>query len=336
MRPLVLALLVWTAQDDEIAKKPGPPGGLTPQQKQQQQQKQFEAMVQASVHSALKESVKEQQADVVPRASLENAQTEIVKARAENFYTFATTLVITIIGSGGFAKWYADHRVKSKTLDYQNKLDMLKIEHANAIELARVTAETKNSSNDVELKALRADFGRLQKQFEVEEARCKASVKELGDRLANEEAETRSLQRQIQHQHDQIVYMQATGRKSAFAGWTINLDDHVMDVTPNAERNLLVPMGLKKSAVEGKHKDQVWPPAFAKILSFLDREASKRERHIAAAMNVVIHPDVPPLLIAKTLAQMPDGSPYGVQGIAIPMSAFVDLPADLAGGEANG
>lgn len=151
-------------------------------------------------------------------------------------------------------------------------------------------------------------------------------INDQDKRLYQEEATTRSLQDQVNRQHDQIIILQVTGKQSAFAGWTISTDGVLIDMTSAFERNFLVNMGLKRSDVENKVANDIWPPMFAETLTFLNREASLRPGHTAFAMNVVIHPDLPPMLIGKTVAQYLDGRPYGVQGIAIPMSALVEMP----------
>lgn len=151
-------------------------------------------------------------------------------------------------------------------------------------------------------------------------------IEDQDKRLYQEEAKTEALQSQVNRQHDQIIILQVTGKQSAFAGWTINTDGLLIDMTSTFERNMLLNMGIKRTEIENKVASLVWPPQFAKALTFLNDEASRRPGHTAAALNVVIHKNLPPMLIAKTVAQYLDGRPYGVQGIAIPMSAFVEFP----------
>jgi uncharacterized protein YneF (UPF0154 family) len=163
------------------------------------------------------------------------------------------------------------------------------------------------------------------KSLNDEITRLTRRIEEQDKRLYQEEATTRALQDQVNRQHDQIVILQVTGKQSSFAGWTINTEGILIDVTPAFERNMLINMGIKRADVEGKNASTVWPPQFAAALTALNGEAAIRPGHMAFALNVVIHPNLPPMMIAKTVAQYLDGRPYGVQGIAIPMSALVKL-----------
>lgn len=166
--------------------------------------------------------------------------------------------------------------------------------------------------------------------------RLQGRIDDQDKRLYQEEATTRSLQDQVNRQHDQIVILQVTGKQSAFAGWTISTEGIVIDMTSAFERNVLFNMGLKRSDVEGKVAKDIWPPQFAEALNFLNSEASLKPGHTAFSLNVVIHPKLPPMLMGKTVAQYLDGRPYGTQGFVIPMAALVDFngrkpnPEDLA------
>jgi hypothetical protein len=275
------------------------------------------------------------------RSEMERARTELVQtkeaAKSDNLYTF----LLTLLGSGGVfgaaAKWYTASRIDRLKLDHQQALERKTLEHSQAIELARLNADLGKAATDDRVGKLKEDVAKLHEELETEKKTCRDEISLLAQRLTREETVTAELRNQLMRQHEQIVILQHSGKQPAFAIWTMDFNGRIIDVTAACERQIMVPLGKKnRSEVELHEASEVWPPALARLLKFLDDEARVRPGHIAAAANVRVHASLPPLFVAKVLATYPDGRAYGVQGIAIPMHAFVGLPADLADLDAAG
>jgi hypothetical protein len=260
----------------------------------------------------------------------ETLRLKLQEQRDDNFWSVLKTAIGTLAASsvaiGGAAKWWANTRIERIKLEHSNEMERLREAHKQAVELARVSAETKRAENDDDLKKLRKDFDGLQQRMVEEERRCHESLSKIGERLAKEEAKSDALQSRLLEYKEQLIVLQATGRQSAFSSWTVDFSNKIVDVTPAFERGILVPLGKTRDGVERQPASAVLPAALAALIKFLDEEAAVRPGHIAGALNVRVDPHLPPLAVVKVLATDQFGRAYGIQGVAIPMSAFIDVP----------
>lgn len=289
-------------------------------------------------------------------AALENAHTEIVKAKeetrtavtqaqAENIFTFLKTLLGTIAGSaitiGAAAKWWIESRTKQKDAahaqameaaqaEHERDMDKLKLEHQNAIELTAAESTAKNGADGVALAQLRKDFDRLEKQCVEDEKKCEDRLEELKSAWIKADAKAESLRERVDGQQKQIIHLQTWSKDFPFASIAADREYRILNVTGNADRNILYPMGLTREKVELKLEDEIWPKELVDLLKVLRTAAATKPGHCAAVIGARFHRDLPPFIVAKILGQDPSGAAWGVQTLFIPMTAVIDLPPQFA------
>jgi hypothetical protein len=274
----------------------------------------------------------------------EEKRTEIARARSDTIWTFLITLggaIGTILPSGALAaKWWIDKRIQqradqhkqeleSKSEEHKQDIARLQLEHTNAVEMARVQAETKKTSNDGDVELLRKDLKRLEERCAADEKECQERLKELKEAWIKADAKAESLRDRVDGQQKQLIHLQARSKDFPFASWACDRQYRILHVTGNADRNILYPMGMSREEIELKNEDEIWPKELVAILAFLREWAQKKPGHCAAVRGARFYPDLPAYTIAKIMGQSTDGAPWGLQTVLIPENAFVDLPPEL-------
>lgn len=279
----------------------------------------------------------------------ENLRTKLADQQNDNFWSVVKAVGVTLaaavptLGAAAFgaAKWYADARGKAKDAEHKQNLETLQTEAAikaaeqkasleSQLALAKATAENKKTENDDKLSRITEDLKRLEAQCKEDEQRCREELSALRTDLNQEVATTKELRNQLNRQHDQLVYMQISSADDPFMSIAVDTGDVVLAVSAAAELNILAPMKSSRSDFMGRSIFDVVPAPFAATLKVLWDKAFGNPNHTSTARDVVIHENVQPMLISCTAWRYPDRRPGGVKIVAIPMSAFVELPKGIS------
>lgn len=274
------------------------------------------------------------------RAELERTNFEILRRDQQGWWT---TIVALLGGSGGaiaLAKGYAAWRLQVQATTHRNEIERLNteaqikaMESKSSLEaqlaLAKAAAEAKKGDAASQLQSLNEKLDEL-KAERAEDAKCyDAEKRELRDHISKAEARIDELRQRIDDQQKQIVHLQTAARDFAFASWGVGRDGKIMQISGNADRNILAPMGRDRHQMELLHEDEAWPKEAVPILKFLREKAMDLPGHAACVIGAKIHPKIQPLILAKIMGQHPNGDTWGHQTVAIPMTSVVEVPPEL-------
>lgn len=286
------------------------------------------------------EVVKANQEATAAKAENERLNYELIRQQNASWWTMVLSLIGGSGGAVALAKGWVNWRLQQQAVTHKNDMERIKTESetkaseakANLeaqLKLAQLQIDGKRVDESREIERLKERLESLKSQCERESSAYAADRKSFGEHIARAEAKIESLQSQIERQERRLSYYQFAQRDFPFATWAVSRDSICLTISGNADRNLLVPMGLERQNLENHKEDEFWPPRLAAVLAKLREAAQSTPGHCAMMKGVKIHKNVPKLTIAKILGAYPDGTAWGVQTVVIPETAEIETPPEF-------